>query len=129
VNDRLQLAQAEQELRRRTNESLMRSGVTMVDPATTYVDTTVDIGQDVTLFPGAILQGSTRIGDRTEVGSACRLVDTEVGADCVLDKTVADNARIGDGCHVGPYAHLGPGTEIAAGESTGAFFAPTPDPN
>ncbi len=129
VNDRLQLAQAEEELRRRTNESLMRSGVTMVDPATTYVDTTVDVGQDVTIFPGAILQGATRIGDRTEVGSSCRLVDTEVGADCVLDKVVTDGARIGHGCHVGPFAHLGPGTEVPAGSSTGAFFAPTADPH
>ena len=64
VNDRLQLAAAEHELRSRTNESLLRSGVTMVDPASVYVDTTVVVGRDVTLFPGVILQGSTRVAAR-----------------------------------------------------------------
>ncbi len=123
VNDRLQLAQAESELRRRTNDQLMRSGVTMVDPLTTYVDTTVEIGRDVTLFPGAILSGETVVGDRTEIGSGCHLVDTRIGADCVLDKTVSDGASIADGSHVGPFAHLGPGAEVSAGTSTGAFFA------
>ncbi len=127
VNDRLQLAQAESELRRRTNDRLMRSGVTMVDPLTTYVDTTVEIGKDVTLFPGAILSGETVVGDRTEIGSGCRLVDTRVGADCVLDKTVSHGASIAEGSHVGPYAHLGPGAEVSAGTSTGPFFAPSAD--
>ncbi len=65
INDRLQLAAAEAELRRRTNESLLASGVTMVDPAAVYVDTTVAVGTDVTLFPGVILQGTTVIGDGT----------------------------------------------------------------
>ena len=68
INDRLQLAAAESELRRRTNESLLSSGVTMVDPAAVYVDTTVAVGRDVTLFPGVILQGSTVVGDGTELG-------------------------------------------------------------
>ena len=129
VNDRLQLAQAEAELRRRTNDQLMRSGVTMVDPSTTYVDTTVTLGQDVTLFPGVILQGETTVGDRTEIGSGCRLVDTVVGADCVVEKTVSDNARIGDRCQVGPFAHLFPGSEFASDSSTGAFYTPDGDSN
>src|SRR5215218_8769566 len=72
VNDRLQLAIAEAELRRRTNESLLRAGVTMLDPSNTYVDTTVTIGRDVTLFPGTILQGDTTIGHGTELGRNTR---------------------------------------------------------
>jgi len=124
VNDRLQLAQAEMELRRRTNESLLAAGVTMVDPSATYVDTTVELGRDVTLFPGAILQGRTRVGDGTEVGPGCRLVDTEVGADCVLSQTDASGARIGDRCTVGPFAHMGPGTNLPSDMVTGAFYTP-----
>lgn len=124
VNDRLQLAQAEAELRRRTNEGLLAAGVTMVDPAATYVDTTVTLGRDVTLFPGAILQGDTEIGDGTEVGPGCRLVDTVVGAECVLWNTVADAAHIGDRCHVGPFAHLPAGAEVPSDTTTGAFYTP-----
>jgi bifunctional UDP-N-acetylglucosamine pyrophosphorylase/glucosamine-1-phosphate N-acetyltransferase len=127
VNDRLQLAQAESELRRRTNSALLAAGVTMVDPAATYVDTTVQLGQDVTLFPGVILQGDTRVGDGTEVGPGCRLVDTVVGDDCVLSQAVTDGARIGDRCQVGPFAHLGPGVELASDTVTGAFYTPSAD--
>jgi bifunctional UDP-N-acetylglucosamine pyrophosphorylase/glucosamine-1-phosphate N-acetyltransferase len=124
VNDRAQLAQAEAELRRRTNEHLLRTGVTLVDPSATYVDTTVVVGTDVTLFPGVMLQGDTVIGDGTEVGPGCRLVDTAVGDECVLEATVCNGARIGDRCQVGPFAHLGPGAEVAADTVTGAFYTP-----
>jgi bifunctional UDP-N-acetylglucosamine pyrophosphorylase/glucosamine-1-phosphate N-acetyltransferase len=124
VNDRLQLAQAEAELRRRTNEHLLRTGVTLVDPGATYVDTTVVVGTDVTLFPGVILQGDSVIGDGTEVGPGCRLVDTVVGDDCVLEATVCSGARIGARCQIGPFAHLGPGTEVASDTTTGAFYTP-----
>jgi bifunctional UDP-N-acetylglucosamine pyrophosphorylase/glucosamine-1-phosphate N-acetyltransferase len=122
VNDRLQLASAEAELRRRTNESLLRSGVTMVDPQSVYVDTTVAVGRDVTLFPGVILQGSTTIGDGSEIGPNTRLVDCRVGADCVIEQTTARSARIGERSNVGPYAALGPGTEIPSDGTTGPFY-------
>jgi bifunctional UDP-N-acetylglucosamine pyrophosphorylase/glucosamine-1-phosphate N-acetyltransferase len=122
VNDRAQLAAAEAELRRRTNERWMAAGVTMVDPDQTYVDTNVRIAPDVTLFPGVILQGSTTIGERTEVGPGTRLVDCAVGADCRLDQTVAEQSEIGDGSRVGPFAFLAPGTSIAPGTETGAFY-------
>jgi bifunctional UDP-N-acetylglucosamine pyrophosphorylase/glucosamine-1-phosphate N-acetyltransferase len=122
VNDRVQLAAAEQELRRRTNESLLRSGVTMLDPANTYVDTTVTIGRDVTLFPGVILQGSTVVGDRSEIGPHTRLVDCVVGADAVISFSSGRNATVGDGAQVGPYAVLEPNSVVASNGSTGAFY-------
>jgi len=122
VNDRLQLSRAESELRRRTNTELLRSGVTMVDPASVYVDTTVVVGRDVTLFPGVILQGSTVVGDGTELGPDTRLVDTTVGADCVIEQTTARAARIGDRAVVGPFASLAPGSEVADDTVTGAFY-------
>ena len=122
VNDRAQLAEAEAELRRRTNERWMARGVTMVDPETTYVDLSVRLGVDVTLFPGVILQGATTIGEHTEIGPGSRLVDCNVGADCVLTHTVAFEAEIGDGATVGPFASLPPGSVIAPGTTTGAFY-------
>lgn len=122
VNDRVQLAAAESELRRRTNEGLLRSGVTMLDPSSVFVDATVRVGQDVTLFPGVILQGSTVVGDGTELGPGTRLVDCVVGDDCVIEQTTARSARIGDRCSVGPYASLAHGAELPSDVTTGPFY-------
>ena len=123
VNDRWQLAAAEAELRRRTNEGWLRSGVTMIDPATTYVDTTVRLAPDVTLFPGVVLQGSTVIGEGAELGPGTRLIDCVVGARVVIEATVAREAEIGEGAIVGPFAALGPGAVIAPGARTGPHYA------
>ncbi len=122
VNDRVQLAAAESELRRRTTEALLRSGVTMLDPTNTYLDTTVEVGRDVTLFPGVILQGATKIGNGTEIGPNTRLVDCIVGEGCMIEETTARTAVIGDGATVGPYAVLHPGAEIPAFHRTGPFY-------
>lgn len=122
VNDRAQLAAAEAELRRRTNQKWMSLGVTMIDPAQTYVDATVELAPDVTLFPGTILQGRTRVGSGAEIGPNSQLIDCVVGDDAVVAKTVGDNAEIGSQAHVGPFAYLGPGTVIAKGEVIGPFY-------
>ncbi len=126
VNDRSQLAAAEAELRRRTNRALLASGVTMVDPTAVYVDTTVVVGRDVTLFPGVILQGATVVGERSELGPDTRLVDSVVGEDCLVERTTARNARIGDRASVGPYAALAPGCEVPADSTTGPFYTAGP---
>ena len=123
VNDRAQLAAAEAELRRRTNARWLAAGVTMVDPGRTYIDTGVRLGADVTLFPGTILQGGTVVGGRSEIGPDTRLVDTIVGEGTVVANTVAVSAEIGDGARVGPFAHLEPGASVAAGVTTGPFYA------
>jgi bifunctional UDP-N-acetylglucosamine pyrophosphorylase/glucosamine-1-phosphate N-acetyltransferase len=94
----------------------------MVDPGAVYVDTTVVVGRDVTLFPGVILQGSTVVGDGTELGPNTRLVDTVVGAECVVEQTTGRNARVGDRCVVGPYALLEPGADVPADTVTGPFY-------
>ena len=82
VNDRWQLALAERELRSRTNRHWLLNGVTMLDPRQTFIDVTVQLGRDVTLYPGTILQGNTVIGDGCEIGPDARLVDCVVAADC-----------------------------------------------
>jgi bifunctional UDP-N-acetylglucosamine pyrophosphorylase/glucosamine-1-phosphate N-acetyltransferase len=121
VNDRMQLAVAERELRRRTNARLMAAGVTMLDPDQTYVDASVVVGRDVTVFPGALLQGRTVIGAGAEIGPGCRLVDCRVGEGATLEQVVARGAVIGDGAVVGPFAALGHGAVIEAGVRTGPF--------
>ena len=127
VNDRAQLAAAEAELRSRTNERWMRRGVTMVDPESTYLDASVQLATDVTLFPGTILQGNTRIGEQAEIGPNTRLVDCVVGEGATVEVTVARQAEIGANAHVGPFASLPPGTHVAPGTITGPFFTATDD--
>jgi bifunctional UDP-N-acetylglucosamine pyrophosphorylase / glucosamine-1-phosphate N-acetyltransferase len=126
VNDRRQLAMAEAELRRRTNLRLLSEGVTMLDPDRTYVDSGVELGTDVTLFPGTILQGHTVVGARSEIGPDTRLVDCVVGFDAVVEKTMARDAEIGSRSHVGPFAVLEPGAQIASGTKTGPFYTAGP---
>ena len=122
VNDRAQLATAEAELRDRTNERWMRRGVTMLDPERTYIDATVELAPDVTLFPGTLLQGRTVIATGAEIGPDTRLVDCVVGEEAIVEQTVGRQAEIGAQARVGPFAMLSPGTQVAPGTVTGPFF-------
>ena len=122
VNDRWQLALAERELRSRINRHWLLNGVTMLDPRQTFIDVTVELGRDVTLYPGTILQGTTVIGNGCEVGPDVRLSDCVVGDDCVVAGTVGIDSEIGAGANVGPFAHLPAGSNVASGLTTGAFY-------
>ena len=126
VNDRLQLAMAERELRARINRAWLLAGVTMLDPRLALIDVTVTIGRDVTIYPGAILQGATIIGDGCEIGPDTRLTDSIVGEGARVANSVAEGSTIGAGAHVGPYAVLGPGSSVAAGAETGPFYTGSP---
>lgn len=122
VNDRWQLALAERELRARTNRHWLLNGVTMLDPRQTFVDVTVQLGRDVTLYPGTILQGRTVVGDGCEIGPDTRLVDCVVAPDCTIENSVGRDAEVGAGAHVGPYCHLRAGSSVPAAQVTGAFY-------
>jgi bifunctional UDP-N-acetylglucosamine pyrophosphorylase / glucosamine-1-phosphate N-acetyltransferase len=122
VNDRHQLAVAEAELRDRINERWMRRGVTMVDPEATYVDTTVELGTDVVLYPGTHLQGFTVVEAGAELGPYTQLADCRIGVNAVVTATIGRSAEVGADARVGPWAYLPPGTRVAAGSSTGACF-------
>lgn len=115
VNDRSQLAAAETELRRRTNEHWMRAGVTMLDASHTYLDSTVVLAPDVTLFPGTVLQGSTRVATGAEIGPDTHLVDCSVGARAQVRATSAEQTIIGEDAVVGPWVWLPPGTVVPPG--------------
>jgi len=127
VDDRRGLARAEAELRRRINRRWLDRGVTMMDPERTYIDVTVTLGTDVTLFPGTMLQGSTVIGDGSEIGPDSRIDRCHIGKNTVVEKTMARGAAIGDNCRVGPFAVIEPGASVADGTVTGPFYAASSD--
>ena len=121
VNDRVQLAAAGRVLNQRLLEAAMRAGVTVIDPAATWVGTDVSFEPDVTLLPGVRLTGNTRIATGAVIGPDCTLNDTEVGPDSVVRNTTADGAAIGAKCEVGPYTYLRPGTRLGDGAKAGAY--------
>ncbi|HEX6207308.1 MAG TPA: bifunctional UDP-N-acetylglucosamine diphosphorylase/glucosamine-1-phosphate N-acetyltransferase GlmU [Actinomycetota bacterium] len=121
VNSRVALARATAVMRRRINEELMASGVTMVDPDRTYVDAGVKIGADTTLLPGVHLEGDTRIGAGCTIGPDARIVDSRIDDEVEITSSTVRGARIGQGSTVGPYAHLRPGTVMGRRTKAGSF--------
>ncbi|WP_447924707.1 bifunctional UDP-N-acetylglucosamine diphosphorylase/glucosamine-1-phosphate N-acetyltransferase GlmU [Georgenia muralis] len=121
VNDRAQLAALGVELNRRTVEEWMRAGVTVVDPATTWVDVDVELARDVTLLPGTQLHGSTTVGEGSTLGPETTLTDVTVGAGATVCRTHGSSAVLEDGVDVGPFAYLRPGTHLASGGKIGTF--------
>jgi bifunctional UDP-N-acetylglucosamine pyrophosphorylase/glucosamine-1-phosphate N-acetyltransferase len=121
VNDRVQLAQARRTLNDRILDGWMRAGVTFTDPASTWVDVTVTIGQDAEVGPNTQLEGATSIGEGATVGPGCLLADSTVGEDAVVLHTVARSAEIGPRVTVGPFAYLRPGVRIEDGAHIGTY--------
>jgi len=121
VNDRVELAAAEAVLRRRLLEGLMLAGVTVVDPATTFVDAGVEVGRDTVLAPLTFLEAGTTVGARCRLGPNVRLVGCSVGDDVTAAQCVAVQASIATGAVVGPFASLRPGTEVGQDAKVGTF--------
>ena len=121
VNDRVQLAAFGRELNRRLLEGWMRAGVTVVDPASTWVDVDVRLAPDVTLLPGVQLRGDTSVETDAVIGPDTTLVDCEVAAGAHIVRSHALGARIGEGASVGPFSYLRPGTALGSGGKIGGF--------
>lgn len=122
VNDRAQLAAAGAALRRRHLEHLMREvGVTVVDPAHTYVDVDVTVDRDAVLLPGTILEEGCVVGERARVGPNTHLTACEVGADASVHSTRGEHSVVGPGAEVGPFTHLRAETRLEEGSKAGAF--------
>ncbi|MBB2923972.1 bifunctional UDP-N-acetylglucosamine diphosphorylase/glucosamine-1-phosphate N-acetyltransferase GlmU [Cellulomonas cellasea] len=121
VNDRVQLAALRAELNRRLLEDWMREGVTVVDPATTWVDVDVELARDVTLLPGTQLHGATTVGEGATVGPDTTLTDVTVGAGASVVRTHGSGAVVGAGATVGPFAYLRPGTDLGDRGKIGTF--------
>ena len=121
VNDRAQLARLGRELNRRITAHWMREGVTIVDPATTWIDSAVTLSADVLLYPGTQLLGATSVGPGAEIGPDTTLRNVEVGAEATVVRTHGNDAVVGVRACVGPFAYLRPGTEIGEGGKIGTF--------
>ncbi|MGI6209207.1 MAG: bifunctional UDP-N-acetylglucosamine diphosphorylase/glucosamine-1-phosphate N-acetyltransferase GlmU [Anaerolineae bacterium] len=120
-NNRVQLAQAERIMRRRINERLMLSGVTLLDPDTTYVDHDVEVGQDTTIWPNTHLIGNTRIGEDCQIGPNSFVRDCQIGDRCTVQASYIEGATIGEDCSIGPFARIRPGTTFDPGVHMGSF--------
>lgn len=121
VNDRVQLATAGRVLNDRLLDRCMRAGVTVVDPASTWLDVDVTYEPDATLLPDTQLHGRTHIAGDARIGPGCTLRDTTVGAGAVVVNTYADSAEIGPEAKVGPWTYLRPGTRLERGAKAGAY--------
>jgi len=121
ANDRVQLAVLAAELNRRTLDHWMREGVTVQDPASTWIDADVVLERDVTLLPGVQLLGATVIAEDAVVGPDTTLKDVEVGVGATIVRSHAELAVIAAGATVGPFSYLRPGTELGARGKIGAF--------
>lgn len=121
VNSRVQLAEAERILRNRKLRELMDAGVTIIDPATTYVAPEVVVGSDTILHPGTILEGNTVIGKECEIGPHTRFTNVKVGDNNVIHFTYAHDCEIKNGTDIGPYVHLRPNTVIGDKVHIGNF--------
>lgn len=121
INDRAQLAAAGRVLRDRLVTGWMRAGVTVLDPASTWVDVSVGLEADVELLPGVQLLGSTTVAAGARIGPDSTLVDTTVGADAVVIRAHCEGAEIGPAAKVGPFAYLRPGARLARGSKVGTY--------
>jgi bifunctional UDP-N-acetylglucosamine pyrophosphorylase/glucosamine-1-phosphate N-acetyltransferase len=119
--DRNQLAQITAKRRARINSDLMRGGVTMIDPQSTYIDAGVRIGMDTTIYPGVIIEGDCEIGQDVILYPGSRIVDSNVGNGSVVQNSVLLEAVVGENSTIGPYAYLRPNTVIGNGCRVGDF--------
>ncbi|MCH9735009.1 MAG: bifunctional UDP-N-acetylglucosamine diphosphorylase/glucosamine-1-phosphate N-acetyltransferase GlmU [Actinomycetia bacterium] len=121
VNDRVQLAELGAELNRRIVARHQRAGVTIIDPASTWVDVGVRLGRDTVVHPGTQLRGATTIGMNCEVGPDTTLTDVTVGDGAEVVRTHGSSSVVGDGAIVGPFTYLRPGTVLGGTGKLGAF--------
>jgi bifunctional UDP-N-acetylglucosamine pyrophosphorylase/glucosamine-1-phosphate N-acetyltransferase len=121
INDRVQLAETELEMRARINERHMRAGVTMLDPGSTHIDATVEMAEDVVVEGGVTLHGSTRIGRDSEIRRGSYLVNAVIGERCLVWSSVVEDSEVEDDVHIGPFAHVRGGSHIEAGVELGNY--------
>ncbi|HLJ35648.1 MAG TPA: bifunctional UDP-N-acetylglucosamine diphosphorylase/glucosamine-1-phosphate N-acetyltransferase GlmU [Ktedonobacteraceae bacterium] len=121
VNDRVQLAFAEQLLRRRIVERHMYAGVTITDPTTTYIDDDVEIGVDTIILPGTMITGNTRIGSQCRIGPGTTIEQSTIGDHCVVRNSVLEETTLEDGVNIGPFSHCRPGAYLARNVRMGNF--------
>ncbi len=122
INSRTELAEVSAMVRQQKNEELMAAGVTLIDPATTYVDSEVVVGADTVIHPCVFLEGSTKIGAACEIHSGTRIVNSTIGDRvCVRNHTVVTDSTVEAGAFLGPFAHIRPGSKVGEDAHIGNF--------
>ncbi|WP_408955229.1 bifunctional UDP-N-acetylglucosamine diphosphorylase/glucosamine-1-phosphate N-acetyltransferase GlmU [Natroniella sp. ANB-PHB2] len=121
VNNRKHLAEAEQALRQKICNSHLENGVTIIDPANTYIDSEVRIGQDSIIYPFTFLEGKTLVGSEVIIGPQTRVSDSTIGNQVKINSSTIIDSQVGDRSKVGPYAYLRPGTKLASEVKVGDF--------
>ncbi|MBY0495944.1 MAG: bifunctional UDP-N-acetylglucosamine diphosphorylase/glucosamine-1-phosphate N-acetyltransferase GlmU [Cyanobacteria bacterium] len=122
INSRNELAEVTTMVRQQKNEELMAAGVTLIDPATTYVDADVVIGPDTVIHPCVFIEGSTKIGAACEIQSGARIVNSTIGDRvCVRNHTVVTDSTVEAGALLGPFAHVRPGSTVGEDAHVGNF--------
>ena len=121
VNDRVQLARVEGEMRRRINERWMKAGVTMLDPEAVYIDAGVEIGEDTVIYPQTHLEGETKVGKGCRLGPGAVIRGSVIGDGCVVELSVVEGAVLEEGVEVGPFSHIRPGSHLCRGVHVGNF--------
>jgi bifunctional UDP-N-acetylglucosamine pyrophosphorylase/glucosamine-1-phosphate N-acetyltransferase len=122
INSRTELAEVGALVRQQKNEELMAAGVTLIDPATTYVDADVVVGADTVIHPNVYLEGQTRIGSACEIRAGVRIADSTIGDRVIINNfCVLDGATVASDARVGPFAHLRPGSDLRQRVHVGNF--------
>lgn len=121
INDRVQLAAAAAYLREKINARLMRSGVTMLDPSSVYIDAGVEVGRDTVLYPQCILEGKTLVGKNCRLGPGLHLVNARLGNGVRCQQALVIDSSLEEGAAVGPFVHIRPGSRIGAATKIGNF--------
>lgn len=121
VNDRIALAEAERIMRSRINKFHMKNGVTLIDPANTYIEEEVEIGQDTIIYPGTMLKGKTIIGADCKIGPNSEIDSCKIGDQTVIRQSAAFKSSIGSHVNIGPFAHIRPDSDIYDDVKIGNF--------
>lgn len=121
VNDRVALSEAERFMRERINRNHMLNGVTIIDPASTYIEADVQIGSDTYIYPGTVLRGETVIGEDCHIGPQADITDGTIGDGVSIKYSTVASSKVGDKTTIGPYANLRPGTSLGQGCKIGDF--------
>jgi bifunctional UDP-N-acetylglucosamine pyrophosphorylase/glucosamine-1-phosphate N-acetyltransferase len=121
INTRVHLAEAEAILRQRINQAWMLSGVTIMDPATTYIEAGVTIKQDTIIYPNTFLRGFTQIGSGCQIGPNSLIQDSMIGDGCRILASVIEQARLEKQVDIGPFGHLRKGAHLDDGVHMGNF--------
>ena len=121
INTRVHLAEAEAIMRQRINRDLMLAGVSMIDPASTYIDAGVTIGKDTVVMPNTYIQGSTMIGEGCEIGPNVHVRNSQIGNNCKVFMSVMESAKLEDDVDIGPFARLRKGAHLMEHVHMGNF--------